>query len=166
MLDFLAWMHFKGYEYRTINVHRSAISSVLPYIDGLPIGQLPFVIQLLGGILQNNPSLPRYQYTWDIDIVLKSLLKLPASKNLDLKTLGKKLAILLALTSPKRVSEISRLDRRFMATRNDSIVFHLPGLSKTQKGCSSRTVKYCKFGTKKICVVACIPEYEKRRSTV
>jgi hypothetical protein len=49
-------------------------------------------------------------------IVLKSLLKLPASKNLDLKTLGKKLAILLALTSPKRVSEISRLDRRFMAT--------------------------------------------------
>jgi hypothetical protein len=47
VLDFLAWMHFKGYEYRTINVHRSAISSVLPYIDGLPIGQLPFVKQLL-----------------------------------------------------------------------------------------------------------------------
>ena len=138
----------------------------MPYIDGLPIGQLPLVIQLLRGILQNKPSLPRYQYTWDIDIVLKSLLKLPANKNFDLKTLGKKLAILLALTSPKRVSDISRLDRRFMATRNDSIVFHLPGLSKTQKGCSSRTVKYCKFGTKKICVVACIPEYEKRRSTV
>jgi site-specific recombinase XerD len=166
VLDFLAWMHFKGYEYRTIHVHRSAISSVLPYIDGLPIGQLPLVKQLLRGILQKNPPFPRYQYTWDIDIVLKYLLKLPANKDLDLKTLGKKLAILLALASRKRVSEISRLDSRFMATTNDSIVFHLPGLSKTQKGCSSRTIKYCKFGTKKICVVACILEYEKRTSTV
>ena len=48
-----------------------------------------------------------------------------------------------------------------MATTNDSIVFYLPGLSKTQKGCSSRTVK---FGTKKICVVACILEYEKKQA--
>jgi hypothetical protein len=92
---------------------------------------------------------------------LKSLLKLPANNILDLKILGKNLAILLALASRKRVSEICRLDRKFMATTNDSIVFYLPGLSKTQKGCSSRTVK---FGTKKICVVACILEYEKKQA--
>ena len=57
VLDFLAWMHFNGYEYRTINVHRPAVSSVLPYIDGLPFGQLPLVKQLLRGIIQKNHPL-------------------------------------------------------------------------------------------------------------
>jgi hypothetical protein len=47
-------MFSEGYQYRTINVHRSEISSVLPYIDGLPVGQFPLVKQLFRGILQKK----------------------------------------------------------------------------------------------------------------
>jgi hypothetical protein len=36
-------MYKEGYQYRTLNVHRSAISSVLPQFDGVPVGQLPIV---------------------------------------------------------------------------------------------------------------------------
>ena len=80
--------------------------------------------------------------------------------------MGKKLAILLALAVPKRVSEICRLDRRFMVRRNNCIEFFLPGISKTQKDCVSRSVKYVGFHKKKLCVVACILEYEKRTVNV
>ena len=96
ILDFLTWMYKEGYQYRTLNVHRSAISSVLPYIDGVPIGQLPIVKQLMKGVLQNNPPLPKYQFSWDLDIVLKYLSALPINKKLDFSVLGKTLSILLA----------------------------------------------------------------------
>ncbi|CAG2200528.1 unnamed protein product [Mytilus edulis] len=162
ILDFLTWMYKEGYQYRTLNVHRSAISSVLPYIDGVPIGQLPIVKQLMKGVLQNNPPLPKYQFSWDLDIVLKYLSALPINKKLDFSVLGKKLSILLALAAPKRISEIARLDRRFMSRNKSSIIFHLPGLSKTQKDCNNRSVKYCKFSKKKLCVISCIHEYELR----
>ncbi|CAG2233597.1 unnamed protein product [Mytilus edulis] len=138
------------------------ISIVLPYIDGVPIGQLPIVKQLMKGVLQNNPPLPKYQFSWDLDIVLKYLSALPINKKLDFSVLGKKLSILLALAAPKRISEIARLDRRFMSRNKSSIIFHLPGLSKTQKDCNNRSVKYCKFSKKKLCVISCIHEYELR----
>jgi hypothetical protein len=35
-----------GKEYRTINVYRSAISGVLPKIDGVNVGQHPLVCQV------------------------------------------------------------------------------------------------------------------------
>ncbi|XP_071137063.1 uncharacterized protein [Mytilus edulis] len=162
ILDFFTWMYKEGYQYRTLNVHRSAISSVLPYIDGVPIGQLPIVKQLMKGVLQNNPPLPKYQFSWDLDIVLKYLSALLINKKLDFSVLGKKLSILLALAAPKRISEIARLDRRFMSRNKSSIIFHLPGLSKTQKDCNNRSVKYCKFSKKKLCVISCIHEYELR----
>ena len=60
------------------------------------------------GILRVNPPLPRYQETWDVDVVLKSFDFLP-NKDLFLKLLSKKLAMLLAIAAPKRVSEIGRI---------------------------------------------------------
>jgi hypothetical protein len=56
VLNSLAWMFSEGYQYRTINVHRSEISSVLPYIDGFPVGQFPLVKQLFRGILQKKTT--------------------------------------------------------------------------------------------------------------
>lgn len=133
VLDFLAWMYKEGYQYRTLNVHRSAISSVLPHFDEVPVGQLPMVKQLMKGVLQKNPPLPKYQFSWDLDLVLKYLETLPINRKLTLSVLGKKLAILLTLAAPKRVSEIARLDRRCMSKKKNSVNFDLPGLSKTQK---------------------------------
>ena len=49
-----------------------------------------------------------------------------------------------------------------MSRNKSSIIFHLPGLSKTQKDCNNRSVKYCKFSKKKLCVISCIHEYELR----
>ena len=163
VLDFLSWMFYEGFQYRTINVHRSAISSILPHINNEPVGQNHLVKTLMKGILRGNPPLPKHHEIWDVDIVLNYLCSLPKNEDLDLKTLSKKLAVLLAIISPKRTSEIARLDRRYMKFNTEGVLFTLPGLSKTQTDCTPRQVLYSHFpDNEKLCVVRCLKEYLKR----
>lgn len=82
MLEFLSWLHHSGYQYRTINVHMSAISSVLPFVDNLPVGQHYLVKHLMKGILKENPPLPKYTVLCDVDLVLSYLKDLPDNKDL------------------------------------------------------------------------------------
>ena len=115
------------------------------------------------GILRGNPPLPRYQETWDVDVVLKYFDSLPNNRDLSLKLLSKKLAMLLAIAAPKRVSEIARLDKNFMQIIPNGIKFYLPGLSKTQKDCKSREIFYANYQqNQKLCVVDCFLEYCER----
>ncbi|KAK3101403.1 hypothetical protein FSP39_003322 [Pinctada imbricata] len=162
ILEFLAWMHNQNFQYRTINVHRSAISSVLPQVEGIAVGNLPVVRQLMKGILIKTPPLPKHTYSWDISKVLNYIKELPENESLSLNTLSEKLAILLSLAAPKRVSEISRLDRKCMIKRSNSVIFTLPGLSKTQSDPRNRTVEYTEIPDTKLCVVKCMSVYESK----
>ena len=56
--SFLVWAFDEGFEYRTINTYRSALSGVLPPIEGFSVGQHPLVVRLLKGILNVYASLP------------------------------------------------------------------------------------------------------------
>ena len=163
VLEFLSWLFEKGFQYRSINVHCSALSSALPHIDGEPIGQCLLVKRLMKGILRENPPLPRYKGLWDLDIVLNFLISLEENTDLDLKTLTKKLSMLLALAAPKRSPEIARLDVRFMQIDREGVVFQLPGLSKTQLDCNVKEIFYPKYIEKpKLCVVDCLVCYLER----
>jgi hypothetical protein len=59
ILSFLAECYKEGLHYRSINVLRSALSSIHPMIDNHRIGQHAYVINLLRGILNNRPPKPR-----------------------------------------------------------------------------------------------------------
>ncbi|XP_061164041.1 uncharacterized protein LOC133173125 [Saccostrea echinata] len=166
VLDFLSHLYYEGFQYRTINVHRAAISSVMPHVNNLPIGQHSMVKLLMRGILRGNPPLPRYKETWDVDKVLNYFISLPSNEELSLKLLSKKLAMLLAIAAQKRVSEIARLDKGFMQVIPSGVKFLLPGLSKTQRDCHSKEVFYARFpDNKKFCVVECLLEYLQRTKT-
>ena len=68
--NFLASLFADGKEYRTIYVYRSSLSMTLPKVEGLNVGQHPLVCQLMKGILQKKPPLPRYSATWNVSKVL------------------------------------------------------------------------------------------------
>ena len=131
VLEFLTYLFYEGFQYRTINVHRSAISSVLPHVNNLPVGQHHLVKLLMKGILRGKPPLPRYQETWDVDVVLKYFDSLPKTRIF----CPKNWQMLLAIPAPKRVSEIARLDKHFMQIIYQGMTFYLPFISKTQKDC-------------------------------
>ena len=48
--SFLSDCFNEGLEYRTLNTYCSALSGVLPPIDGFPVGQHPLVVRLLKGV--------------------------------------------------------------------------------------------------------------------
>ncbi|KAK6054840.1 site-specific recombinase, phage integrase family [Cooperia oncophora] len=59
------------------------------------------------GLFRANPPKAKYSSTWDVDKVLSYIINLGENSLLSLKQLTLKLTILLALCSPKRVSEIA-----------------------------------------------------------
>ena len=161
--NFLSDCFNQGLEYRTLNTYRSALSGVLPPIDGFPVGQHPLVVRLLKGVQNLRPALPRYQYSWDVDKVLHYLRSLRKNEDLPLKSLTQKLAVLLALTAPKRASELRLLDLRFMRILPEGVEFKLPGLTKTS--CEVTSVFFAKYtDCADLCVLRCLQCYITRTS--
>ena len=97
ILDFLATQFHEGKEYRTINVYRSALSAVLPLIDGHKAGSHPLVCQMLKGVYQLRPPQPRYATTWQVSKVVQFISSLGPNTQLSTKLLSYKLVGLLAL---------------------------------------------------------------------
>ena len=161
--SFLSDCFNQGLEYRILNTYRSALSGVLPPIDGFPVGQHPLVVRLLKGVQNLRPALPRYQYSWDVDKVLNYSRSLRKNEDLPLKSLTQKLAVLLALTAPKRASELRLLDLRFMRILPEGVEFKLPGLTKTS--CEVTSVFFAKYtDCADLCVLRCLQCYITRTS--
>ena len=108
ILSFLADCFQEGLQYRTINVLRSALSSIHPKIDSCCVGQHPHVINLMRGVLSSRP--PRLAYSWNLGLVTRYLKGLGVNSALSPKQLSWKLAILFTITCPKRVSSLDSID--------------------------------------------------------
>ena len=85
VLDFLALQFYEGKEYRTVNVYGSALSAVLPLIDGHKAGSHPLVCQLLKGVFQLRPPQPRYATTWQVSKVVHYISSLGSNSHLPTK---------------------------------------------------------------------------------
>ena len=159
ILIFLADTYESGLQYRSINVLRSALSSTLPRVDGYPVGQHPYVLNLMKGILNNRPPKPRYTYTWDVHTVTHYLKQLGDNNDLSLKQLSLKLATLLALTCPKRVSSLSHLDLNHYRSRPEGLSFHLPSTKSTRPDETVSAFFTCFPENKRLCPVECFQRY-------
>ena len=64
MLNYLSYLFDSGFQYRTIDCHRSAISAYHDYVDNEPVGQHPHVCALLKGVFNHRPPQPRYAFNF------------------------------------------------------------------------------------------------------
>ena len=81
-------MFDSGYEYRTLCTHRSAISALHNNIEGRPVGEHPQVSSLITGVFNNRPPQPKYNFIWDVQLVLDYVKKeLPNNSDLSDKLL-------------------------------------------------------------------------------
>ena len=88
IVNFLADLFSQGYQYRSLNAYRSAISSVHEKIDGYDVGQHPLVLRLLKGVFHKRPPQPRYTQTWNVSVVTKYIRSLGPSDKLTLQNLS------------------------------------------------------------------------------
>jgi len=132
-VNLLVELYVKGYQYRSLNSYRSAISSVHSEVDGSPVGQHPLVSQMLKGVFNNRPPLPRYSNFWDVGMVIRHLKQLGANDSLSLCDLTIKSVTLLAFARPPRSMDLSRLDIEFRTFTAECVVFKPQHLSKQSR---------------------------------
>lgn len=160
--DFLSEMFQGGYEYSTINNFRSAISALHDWENGIPVGQLPLIKRIMSGVFQEKPPQPRYTDTWDVSVVLEHLESLGSNETLSDADLTHKLAMLLALTTASRASEIQGMDLEFMLDKGEEM-FTIPKLTKTMRaGQKPHTVTLVQYEKKELDVVSCVRAYVRR----
>ncbi len=128
--NFLADLFQKGYEYRSLNAYRSAISSVHTEIEGCSVGQHPLISRILKGAFNSRPPKPRYETTWDVAQVLRWMENLGPNDSLSIADLSHKLTMLLCLTRPMRSSDLAQLDLRFRRYLPEGVCFQSSGLAK------------------------------------
>ena len=103
-------LYHKCLKYRTINVYRSALSVYHNNIQGVPVGQLREVCELMSGIDNLRTPQPKYSVIWEVD----------------LKTVK-----ILVFAKIKRCSDLQILDNRYMVLGENKMIFKMA--KKTEK---------------------------------
>ena len=169
LLQFLyeAFQHGKqdrsGLGYSSINTIRSAISAVAS-IDGQPAGQHPLVRRFLKSVFQQRPALPRYNSTWDPNIVLDYLKTLGPNRLLTVLQLSRKLAFLMLLLSGHRCQLLHLLDTRNMDLTTSTAKFKIGDLLKTTRpGHHMSEVSFRAYAPdRRLCILTALTAYLRR----
>lgn len=121
------------------------------------------VVRLLQGMFNQRPPAPRYQEIWDVGLVVKFIQDGQPTVNLSLKELSKRTVTLLALCNAGRASDIQALDIRFIRSTGDSMVFTIPGLTKTRRSGPPKEVTFSTFKqVESLCPVKTVQMYMQR----
>ena len=100
---------------------RSALSSVINQQQNVSFGNIPIVKRYMKGIFENNPTLPKFQFTWNVSLLFNYFRNMQDINALDIQKLTQKLVMLMKLTSGGqraqtihsiRVSDIKILDNK------------------------------------------------------
>ena len=164
LLTFLMECFDSGLQYRSINVIRSTLSGTHPKIDGHLVGQHPYVVSLLKGILNKRPPKPRYSQNWDVSTVVSHLVRMGDNSELSLKHLSWKLATIFAITCPKRVSSFAHLDLNHYRPAPEGIIFTLKQTKTTRPDEPASAIISAFPQDTRLCPVACFKQYIKSTS--
>ena len=112
ILSFLQDLLDRGRAFSTVKVYLAAISARHFGFENKPVGQHQLVHQFMKGASSHlHPVSKSLVPSWDLALVLDSLSQPPFEplEGLDMKLLSLKTALLLALVTAKRVSDIHAL---------------------------------------------------------
>ena len=154
----------KGLTYSSINLARSAVSSLGLKYEGISLGSHPLVARFMKGVYNLRPSTAKYTDIWDTEQVLTYLKSMDEVSNLSLKLLSQKLAMLIALTTACRVQTLHLLSVKDMKKNDNSWLLSLSSLQKHNRpGANLKPIKLIAFPEDdKLCVVKTLEEYLQR----
>lgn len=151
----------KIHKYGTFNQHRSALSLILP----IDIGKNLLVRRFLKAVARLRPTKPKYDTTWDTNLVLNNIKKLGENEDLPLLRLSGKLAILLALATGQRIQTLSLIRVENIIFSEEGSRIYIPDRIKTTGVKSYQPcLELPNFPEKEICVTSTLLSYIERTS--
>ena len=136
------------------------LSSTLDDLEGHKIGQHPVVMRLMWGIYNSGHPAPRYTSTWNVGTVLEYIDSLGSNADLRLPIITRKLAVLLALTTLLRMSEIASITRESVKMDENRASFALSRHLKAQRDGPLHTMTLSRFPHRpNLCPVDCLGYY-------
>lgn len=157
---FLTEQFEKGASYSTLNTHRSALSLLI----GNNIGSDESIKRLLKGVFKIRPARPKYNCTWDPQIVLNLISEWYPNSDLSLERITKKVAILLALCTGHRVQTFSLIKVENIHFTPNEINIFIPDIIKTSAPGRDSPVLSLPYFTEnpKVCPAKTIQDYIER----
>lgn len=129
ILEFLTEQYESGSNYSTLNTIRSALAVIL----GKKFSHDDRVLRFIKGVYRTRPCFPRYESTWDPNVVLNHLSQFHPNESLPLEILTKKLVTLLALSTAQRTQTLSLIELSNVKKYDSKIVIVINKLTKTSK---------------------------------
>ena len=127
IISFLASEQKEGAAFGTLNSHRSAIALIV----GPEISEDHRVKRFMKGAFNLKPNEPKYDITWDPQIVLDLYGKKESNEKLTLKDLTKKLITLLAIITALRMQTFSLIRTENIEIFEEKILIKIPEIIKT-----------------------------------
>ena len=148
--NFIALRFARGTSFSAVNSARSVLSAPVPQVSSQTVGRHPNVCRLIKGVSEERSAQPRYEDTWNVDIVLIYLDQLLEAKPLSLKT-----CMLLALVTGLRAHVLHILTVEDVKTFPPQNVIIFSQKHKTTKpGSHTESVKILEFrDNAKLCPV-------------
>ena len=116
----------------TLAGYRSAISFYHDPVEGAPVGKHSLVSEVMKGAFRDNPPVPEFTNTWDVNVVLSYLQELGPNTCLSQKLLTLNLAMLLALVCRARGHELHAINPQAISWFDDKVGCHILGMTKTK----------------------------------
>lgn len=129
VIYFLTNLYNSGSQYGTLNTCRAALSLLL----GPTISKDDRLQRFFKGVFRLRPSLPKYNYTWDTNIVLDGLSEWYPNDTLSFNQLSKKTVTLLALTTAHRLQTLSYIKIENIEQSTERLLIKIPDLIKTSR---------------------------------
>lgn len=163
IMTFLAKEFENKASYGTINTCRSAIA----LLHGSGLGDDLHVKRFFKGVSKLRPTRPKYDSTWDPQLVLDHVSKWDNTK-ISLEKLSYKLVTLLALITAQRMQCLALIDIRNIEETAEAFVIKIPDNIKTSRANKIQPELIIPFfkQDKSVCVALTLKSYLERTSTL
>ncbi|XP_068989812.1 uncharacterized protein [Neodiprion pinetum] len=157
IIRFLSAEFEKGASYGALNSCRSAIA----LLRGPKFGEDARVRRLFKGIANLRPTKPKYESTWDPQLVLNHVEQWGPNEKMSLERLTLKLVTLLALATAQRMQTLASIDIRNIEKSTGLIEIKIPARLKTSKMNKAQPVLSIHFYIEKkyICAASVLESY-------
>lgn len=129
VMSFLTQKFNEGASYSSLNTHRSALSIIL----GTNVTLNDIINRFMKGAYRLSPPTPKYDSTWDTNVVLSYLSNMYPYETISLSNMAYKTCTLLCIASAQRLQTISLIKLPNIVFKEDAIVIKITDLIKTSR---------------------------------